>query len=262
MVDFFRLKKSVDKPFTVFHGSADISGLTVQISVLITGIGALNMATAVGWWGAQQSSDNGVWLNLGIAGHGQLPIGQGFIVIASHDVLSPRVYYPPQVARRPVITSPCMSLNTPSSDYPEEGGLDMEASAFFNAATKFGQAECVQSYKVVSDGPEQSIEELNAKVIQTLMQPHTKNVIAFVMSLFELRKALPNASSRLLLPEVKTTHSQRQQFHDLASRLTYMLSGSELEIITKDLLTLNNIDAVLKTLNDALYQYQPQLGQA
>jgi len=135
-----------------------------------------------------------------------------------------------QVARRPVALSPCMSLNTPSTDYPEEGAIDMEASAFFQAATKFSNAELVQSYKVVSDTPEQSFEGLNAKVIQDLMQPHTSKARDYLASLTSLADKLPVVVPKLTM--VDTLYIERDVIADpraqaVASRYP---KASQLEI--------------------------------
>ncbi len=264
LVDFFRLRKKADKPFSVFGGDYSFSHkgqpLMVEVTVLISGIGALNMATAVGWLAANQdSSKHTVWLNVGIAGHGSFDIGEGFILNATQDLFSQRQYFPPQVAKRPVKTSACMSLNAPSTDYPENGAIDMEASAFFNAATRFTDAELVQSFKVVSDTPDHSIENLNAQLIQSLMQEQTPNVQAYLNALLGLASSKPRANLLSDLPDLKATHSQRQQFTDKIQRLAYMMSADKMRSLEGKITQSNDIKEVLSLLSSELEQLVPSL---
>jgi len=70
IIDLFKLKKHSDKPFTTFKGDAeftleDNAVARVPITVLVSGIGALNMATAAGWLGAKLANNAGhaIWLN-------------------------------------------------------------------------------------------------------------------------------------------------------------------------------------------------------
>lgn len=268
MIDFFRLKKSSDRPFATFTGlySHGDNKVTTEITALISGVGALNMATAVGWLAAQnqqsaESAQNAVWLNVGVAGHGEFELGDGFIVTAVQDLMSQRRYFPPQVARRPVKTSACMSLNAPSSDYPEDGAIDMEASAFFNAATRFSDAELVQSFKVVSDTPRNSAENLNAKMIQALLQPHTEHICSYIRALLELASALPQVPVGLNMPEMPATHSQKQQLDDRALRLTHVLSAVEQQALEAELAGVTDVKEALTRLAVAQREFEPRLNE-
>ncbi len=284
IIDRFKLKKIDDKPFVRFAGKASFESGYAQCSVLISGIGAINMATAVGWLAAQQkthdmqadqsqlaSVTDSIWLNLGIAGHGQMALGEAFIVSASQDLLSSKTYYPPQVARRSVALSPCMSLNAPSTDYPETGGLDMECAAFFRAAARFTEAEYVQSFKVVSDTPQDSLENLNAESIHALMQPQSDNVIAYLNALMRLFVSIDSEinahtakvraiqANKQLVPRVRATHSQLKQFESLVAKLVYLLSPNEYESFIGEISQLSDIKTVLKFAAESVNHHLPKL---
>ena len=207
LVEHFKLKKVHDKPFSLYSNSLgnSIDGqASTTVNVLISGIGSFNMSASIGWLGALQAvttkslseevasndssstesryqhPESSVWLNLGIAGHASLNIGEPFLVSSSRDINSTRSYYPPQVARRTVTLSPCLSLNAPSSEYPDDGGIDMEASAFFSVAPRFADAECVQSLKVVSDNPQHGLEGLDSNRVTDLIKPNVEFIVCLL----------------------------------------------------------------------------------
>lgn len=283
IVDRFSLKKVSHTPFALFSGTFNSDGQAVTLRVLISGIGLVNIATAVGWCAAQtpaQLSDKAntpaewgsnpektVWLNVGIAGHGELSVGDAFIVTASRDQLSQKTYYPPQVSRRPVKSDACMSLNAPSTDYPEKGGLDMEVSAFYSSAIRFTDAEYVQAFKVVSDTPDHGPDNLNAKKVQELLQPHTKDIERYIMSLVKsvtLNSSVFNTRVTecllsAILPRLRASYSQRTQCEQLAKKLSYFLEDDSIIQVVTDLSATQDIKASLVCLESSLNSYEPQL---
>jgi len=261
LVDRMQLKKVSDKPFGLFKGSAELGRRLISVRLVISGIGALNMASAVAWMAASSEAESSVWLNVGIAGHGGLSIGDGFIVSSSQDVFSKKPFFPPQVASRPVPTSRCMSLNAPSTDYPEEGCIDMESAAFYHSALKFANAECVQAFKVVSDTPDHSPENLNAKTIDGFMQAHTDSILAFADNLVVLAASMPQSVNTLTLPKVRASHSQQQQLDDMAMRLNHMLDESKLLTLNTELGSCTDISSVLALLREHLSVLQPELAK-
>lgn len=270
VIDKLRLKKENQNPFDTYIGSWRVDDLPIRVTVLVTGIGAMSMAAGVAWLAAQQNEMHAgsVWLNVGSAGHGQLKLGEPFIVSMSQGLLSSRNYYPPQVARRPARLSPCMSLNAPSSDYPEVGGIDMEASAFFDIACRFAQAELVQSFKVVSDTPDQSIENLSANIISGIIQPHVEAVLEFSKRLLLLaEESVQKPSVEFDMPRIRATHSQRQQFKDKTKRLSFSLSAEQLGQLNSELLRITGsapddkatMTLILDCLNSAILGLVPVL---
>lgn len=301
LVEHFKLKKIQDKPFSLYTGSfcsdrdssTNTSLSNTSVQVLISGIGSLNMASSVGWLGALQSkraedisamfsqesaresskrsphinSIESIWLNVGIAGHASLNVGDPFLVSASTDVDSSRCYYPPQVARRTVPLSPCLSLNAPSNDYPEQGGIDMEASAFFNVASRFADAECVQSFKVVSDNPDHGLEELDAKRVTELMLPHVESAIDYSKNLLNLSVAEPSQNLdlaenlvQIVLSNIRCTHAQSQQLQKLCVQLGYLLPQQAMQELTRDVGIQTTIRPILAKLRDSLNSFEPTLG--
>ncbi len=264
IVEHFKLKKTCDAPFSVFRGSSVLQvgsePLEVEICVLIVGIGALNMAAGAGWLGGQISDKPQVWLNIGIAGHSRLDVGCGFIVAKSVDDMGARSHLPPQVAKRSAPLSEIISVNVPSGDYPETGALDMECFAFFQTVTKFTESECVQSYKVVSDNPENSMDHLNADVIYRLVKPHTDAIVDYLSSMLQLLTLKPRVFAKLPLPAHRSTHSQQRQFIALSESLTLLLPTKALQELTDSVSTSSDMKAAINLLKAELDAYQPDLS--
>ena len=274
IVDRYKLKKANDKPFSVFSGDALLNETQITIQVLISGVGALNMATSIGWLAARQATDKSllypsadVWLNVGIAGHADLDVGKAFVVSRSSDLLSTRAFYPPQVARRPVGLSPCLSLNAPSSDYPDDGGIDMEASAFFNAASRFSNAECIQAFKVVSDNPDNGLDDLDAKRIHQLILPHADAIEQFASALFDIQPKVQshneiqvNKTLAELLQDQHATHAQRTQLSSMMVQLGYMLTANDFAKFCDELGSYNETKLVLSRLRSRIESITPSLA--
>ncbi|WP_353412325.1 hypothetical protein [Arenicella sp. 4NH20-0111] len=260
LVDAFRLKKTNDKPFPTYEGLTKIGDDKVNVCVLISGIGAIDMASAVGWLGARGISRNNIWLNVGIAGHSDFAVGTTFVVTSSRDLFSQKTFYPPQVAKRISESSGCLSVNAPSGEYPDNGGLDMEAAAFFRSAARFSATELVQSMKVVSDNPESSLEGLNAKVIGELMNGSVKEIVGFLESLLFLVRDMPDLPAPLLLPDIRATHSQKKQFDALSSKVCHVLNQSELNSLEQRLNRVSNVSEAIRMLEDILLKFTPKIG--
>ena len=96
IIDHLRLQKLQSSVFPLYINRAGADSEMVT-SVVVSGIGALNMAAAVAWIGAQLPVRNTVWLNLGIAGHQLLEVGSCVRVVNCLDQLTGRRFYPPLI---------------------------------------------------------------------------------------------------------------------------------------------------------------------
>jgi hypothetical protein len=211
-VDFYHLKKSLDRPFNVYAKPG------LELEIVITGIGAISMSTAVGWVAGRATSRKRVWLNLGIAGHLDRPIGDAVRVHSYIDANDLRHNYPPLVAKWAGDSDALMSVNAPTDSYPDSAMVDMEGLAFYRSACMFSSPELVSSIKVISDNQENSVENLNATKISQLMQVHVAIVNRFTDSLLALAKPANITLAELTLEGVRRTHSQQLQLNRLLEK--------------------------------------------
>ena len=249
-IDFYRLKKRCARPFALYESD--------DLQLVISGIGAISMATAVGWVGGLNERTR-IWLNLGTAGHATRPLGDIFHVHGSAPSVVGRAHYPPLVARWLGDSDALLSVDQPSSDYPEGAAVDMEANAFYVAAIRFSNAELVQSLKVVSDNAEFGFELLNAEKITQLMQPHVDRVDQYLQALSELVPA-PFVADRFNdLLKIKATYSQQQQLINLLHKVSVLQLNDFVaeQQLNSDL----PIKTVLSKLTSLVDQASPQLGK-
>ncbi len=170
------------------HASATFPLYTKDTtSLVITGIGKCRAAATTSWLAARSESvsastgrnTSACWLNVGIAGHREAPIGSIFCAHKIHDLGSGKVWYPPR------ISSPLPSANLTTVDKPLENYLpdqlhDMEGSGFVETARMYSYAELVQCIKVVSDNTEQPFSNIDAKLASQLIEQNIPFIIKFM----------------------------------------------------------------------------------
>lgn len=255
IIDSLRLMKVCDKPFTLFRGQVN----SQLIEVLVSGIGALAMAAAVGWIGGQRPQQKRVWLNIGSAGHGSARLGSAYRIHASACILSERTHYPAMVAKTVLATDAVLSVDAPSGDYPDIGCIDMEAYAFFTAAYKFSSAELVESIKVVTDNPDNDLADLNAAKISELIAPHAESALSLGCALLALLPTISN-SVELEIPELRATHSQIQQVSVLIAKLT--AANAVDDQLKSAVQRVESIGELLTLVNQALLAVEPEIKTA
>ncbi len=251
-VDHFGLKKQCDKPFWRYSKEG------ADIEIVVSGIGSLAMATAVGWAGAFFERPR-VWLNLGIAGHADMMIGK---ICRVHSVINAndlRKHYPPLTAKWPGDSSAIATVNAPTNSYPQGAMIDMESHAFFQAASTFSPAELVQSIKVISDNQEQSFEHLNAAKITALMTPHVAIVNEFMQTLIGLLPQREIEHSWANLLTARCTHSQRQQLNALLKKASVLDLQNEVGAL--GLKPSTPINVLLERLQGMLAKSAPRIDR-
>lgn len=157
-----------------------------SIHLIISGIGKVNAAAAVGYIHGFTSSETAIcYLNIGIAGGIQQTMGDIFLAHKIIDLATGKVFYP-TIFSRPHISSIEISSVDKLSDYPLNGLIDMEASGFFQAATSFITQEQLQVLKIVSDNSIESIEAIRPALVMELFSmrlPEIQQVIDYLLNL-------------------------------------------------------------------------------
>lgn len=169
IIDYYRLRKlSSTRGLDLYQ--------TEGCQCVVSGIGALNMASATAWTAAQPFDEAGTcWVNLGIAGHRDFAVGTPIMASA---ITSPghRPAYCIALPRVEMGSSALQSLPDETwPDYPSNQMVDMEAYAFMHAATRFIPPARCYSLKVISDNAlnpphrdKQRISDLIAKRIDVI----------------------------------------------------------------------------------------------
>ncbi|MBL1140685.1 MAG: hypothetical protein HND53_01495 [Proteobacteria bacterium] len=183
--DLFRIYQSKDK----------------EISLTITSVGKINAASAVSYHHACINTCNSdIWLNIGIAGHANIAVGDIRLVNKITDEHDNTSWYPQVIFKSPCESTSLITLDKPSTEY-QDALFDMEASAFYQMAIRLGTTELIHCLKVVSDNAEQTTSTVNADKV--------KKIIAAQMQIIEnLIECLKPLSS-----EISSINSNPEHYH-------------------------------------------------
>lgn len=190
------------------------------ISLTLSGIGASAAAEAVARTRARFNTDKThAWLNLGIAGHTDLPLGQAALVNKVTDAASGRTWFPSRVFPITIPSCGLITLQQPDSNYGKEL-FDMECAGFFQAASGCATLELVQALKIISDNSETSMNEVDPALISRLLRqnlPVIEEIAGQLLALSRLLQDLNDPGPDLpgIVERRHFTASQRLQLQYL-----------------------------------------------
>lgn len=191
------------------------------LALVLSGVGRAAAAAAVAHL-ARDDTDP-AWLNIGIAGHRNLPIGAARLAHKVHCASSARSWYPPLVFEIPCPTATVRTVDRATRDFPTDDLYEMEAAGFYEIAARFAPHELVHSFKVVSDNRARPAETLTADSVGSLIGDSLETINALIEPLQRLsaelseRRVEPGGLERLLQASHFTT-TQRRQLRRLLRR--------------------------------------------
>ncbi len=247
LIERFRLKSVLNGPFRFYARD--------NISLIISGMGKVNCAAATAaLLHGSSANETSICLNIGIAGHASLDLGSVFVAHKITDRISGKTWHPPMSFNPGCASSQLETVAKPCTDYPDNTGLDMEASAFYPIAIRYMQAELTQVVKVTSDSPDHPIENLDKYRISRLVADALPDVCAVVNQLQSLA-ALQFDGTRirkrggLFYQQWHFSVSQQNAFNRLLQRY-FAIFGNLPEL--EDYSHLSSAGEVLKTLEKQL----------
>ena len=211
-----------------------------KLRLLVSGIGKEEVAAAVTYLGEQQVSDDGeirAWLNIGIAGHRDAPLGSAWLGNKITEQSSGASAYPPQLIEGFEVGS-VVTVDEPENSYSLDGAYEMEASAFYAEATKYSTAELVQVFKVISDNLENPISGIDIRSVPSLIAAQAPQLLILIERMSAIAQQ-HNSNQRLpsyfseVCSEIHLAVNQKLQFRRLCQR--YKASGLEEELGRADL---------------------------
>ena len=179
-------------------------------ALVISGIGSSKAAAAATYLKMLFNVQRYVaWINIGIAGFCEEPIGQLFQAIKVHDTARKTSYFPGFRLSKIV---KCQTLHTvaqPETKYSEAVLFDMEASGFCEIASMFSCNELVFVLKIVSDTPKSPVSLVSREAITQLIYQN-KNKLREIISRIE--KLVNDEKKRLHVPEEVYQYFERYHF--------------------------------------------------
>lgn len=146
----------------------------------VSGVGRRAATAATALLAGEEGSAEAAWVNVGIAGHRTLPLGEVVLAHAVTDAASGRVW-----RLRPGFAPPCptaavTTVDRPETSYPEDVVYEMEAAGFCAAATRFAGRELIRVIKVISDNAAASPRHLTAGRVEELIERGIDTIAAIV----------------------------------------------------------------------------------
>ena len=159
--------------------------------LVVSGRGRAKAAAAVAWASARNDDVGGLaWLNVGLAGHRSLPLGEVRALTPLYDVGTGGQYFPGQEALAGLNTSMGATVDRPVTTYTLDAVYDMEAAPFFEIASMLSEPQLIASIKVVSDkSGNREPEEATAEQYLGTAWPVLKNVGDRLVALARRRRA-------------------------------------------------------------------------
>ncbi len=255
LIDRYRLQKH--------HGQTAFDVYQQQdIAVVVSGIGALNMAAATAWAAAYlDSSPSNGWINLGVAGHRSLAVGELRVASKVSAAGDKHFIYPVPLARQQLPLAPLVSHPQPQTSYPDDALCDMEAYAFIHTASRFAPLELCQSLKIISDNAQHKPHRDKA-VISQLIHDRIDDIVDFAGQLMELaaqhaQQKLPTEQLQRFLALAHFTQTQQVQLKKLL--LGLRLHDHNLDQSLQSIDQLVDSRQILRQLEQQLHWQSEQL---
>ena len=219
--------------------------------LILSGIGRHNSAAATTYlYMISQASRSTSWINLGIAGSGKGHYGDLCLVNKISNNGSSNTY----PATMPKVTFHKMNLFTtdvPLTDYTLHELIDMEGSAFYDITNKLSGREFICLMKVISDGPNNNIEDLNKFKIRELIKLNIANIKTIVsyyeklsMDQYQIIQQ-PKILSEIL-SQWHFSVSQKHQLENLIKRINTLSKDEEIIKLIKNCKNSRSVITILE----------------
>ncbi len=229
-----------------------------QLWLAISGIGKQGADKAIETLNEHGPKGVSAWLNIGIAGHGTLNVGEGFLANRINDQVNSDRWYP-IFAFQPVCkTDSVTTVEEVENRYPDSTGYDMEASGFFRSAICYSTAELVHCYKVVSDNPSSPTTDLTTQIITQLIQsrlPDIENIVD-ALKLLAVDLADRKPSEHLISPFLNRWNFTVTQKHQLTRLLRKSNTlGIDIQANSDALRFCQNAKSVIQIVGNTVNSY-------
>ena len=211
LIDGLKLKKAKVPGFHLPLYKSEEHSLT------ISGMGCQKMSVAIEQLAKLNSTQSTPWLNIGVAGHGNAPIGSAHIVAKCSEPNTSKAIYPPQIFSSVFPPTILRTLNKPSSAYEMNIAYDMEGYGFFKTSSRFTTLELIQSVKFISDNPSNPVKEFDKSKVDKIIRSHIHHVIELINEMETLASKIRPA------PEVEIFLSRISHLQSFTETQTHQL---------------------------------------
>lgn len=210
LITHFQLQKDTESPsFPLYIDKHR------KISLTVSGTGKINAAAATAFTHAfLKTAKQNIWVNIGIAGHGELAIGE---LVLGHKIVDQATqlsWYPQLIGSWPCNTMEILSCDAPCSDYAV-AVLEMEAAGFYATACRFATSELIHVIKVITDNQQQPVTKMAESLVAELLQQQIVLIERLLNQFDTLAKTLDSPKPvpphyEQIIAQWRFTHAQRE----------------------------------------------------
>ena len=226
LIHHYRLNgQQAENGFRVYENNA--------MRLIIAGMGKCAAAAACAYLQGLEPKSKHIWLNLGIAGHATLNVGEPILAHKVIDAATNVAWYPPMLFTPPCQTATLISVDQPKTGYDTGVACDMEASGFYAIASRFNSYELVQVFKVISDNHANPAQQISNKLVQEIIGERLDTLDTLIHQLIELNTLLAAQQYKPAIePFLQRWHFTVTQQHKLQRLLQrwHALSHSALDV--------------------------------
>ena len=188
LIAHYRLKHCTDSESFPLYISPD-----KQMSLTISGVGKINAAAATAFTHAfLHTEKQDIWLNVGVAGHKALEIGEITLAHKIIDQANQCIWYPQIIFSPPCQSVEILSCDRPATDYTDTL-FEMEAAGFYAIACRFASSELIHVIKIISDNQQQLAEKMSESFVAELVKEKLTVIDQIAESLSSLANHLDNS---------------------------------------------------------------------
>jgi len=215
LIKHYRLNgRQAENGFRIYENSA--------MRLIIAGIGKCAAAAACAYLQGAEPQTKHAWLNLGIAGHRDLNIGDAIIANKISDASSGASWYPAMPFKQSCPTIGLISVDQPNTEYNSNSAYDMEAAGFYPAAARFNSSELIQVFKIISDNHANPAGQVSAQQTEKIISAQLGNIDLAIKQLFDLNAQMAQQQTKQDMSAFQQrwhfTVSQQHQLQRLLQR--------------------------------------------
>ena len=250
ILDYFKLQKINEKTIYPIYKNEDETHW-----LILCGIGRSNAAASTAYlYTYSEASRYTSWINLGIAGSAKGNYGDLYLVDKISTYQGKKSTYPFTLPKTSLPKMHLFTSDIPISDYTDHELIDMEGSAFFDIASKLTSKEFICLMKVISDGPNNKINEITKSKIYNLIKQNLLKIID-VISYYERlsEEELQIRQKPKLFNEIKSKwHFSVTQSHKLETLLRRVEVFCNINDIVERIKNCESSASVIEVLNSKI----------
>ncbi|MDF1788395.1 MAG: hypothetical protein P1U82_21200 [Verrucomicrobiales bacterium] len=217
---------SGDHPYRVYHDQSELHWL------IVTGVGRHAAGIATAYLAGLSCSTKAIaWLNLGVAGHATIPLGEARAAHKITDTALGTAYYPPVIFEG-LKTEALVTVTEPQKAISAKMLVDMEASGFYASASNFASPELVHCIKIVSDHGVEAGERFSKTAVTLHIEKQLGAICDAAEQLLDLSNTFATrwadpAYLDTILAEYHFSPGQQQQLRQLLQRWQVLLEDQD-----------------------------------